>query len=129
MLIDFNIATGDVEAAIAHMAHIDRAQLTQSPSNAGIVGRYLALLGRQAEARSLLMQLRQQRALGFVPASALAYIHIGLGENDEALRWLEVAYEERDVSLVWLKVLWIYDGLRSDPRFQSLLERMDFPQT
>ena len=64
----------------------------------------------------------------FVPASALAQIYVGLGEDDEALRWLELAFEERNVSLVWLKEIWVYDPLRSDPRFQSILDRMDFPE-
>jgi len=58
---------------------------------------------------------------------ALANIYIGLGEHEEALRWLEAAFEERDIFLVWLKEFWIYDSLRSDPRFQDILDRMDFP--
>ena len=80
------------------------------------------------EARALLSQLMERRAREFVPAIAIVYIYLGLGEHDEALRWLEEAYQEHGVSLVWLKELWIYDPLRSDPRFQSILERMDFPK-
>ena len=70
----------------------------------------------------------ERRAQEYVPASAPAIVHLGLGEHEEALRWLEAAYEERDVSLVWLKVWWAYDPLRSDPRFQAILDRMDFPE-
>ncbi len=55
-------------------------------------------------------------------------IYIGLGENDLALEWLEKAYEERDVALIFLKVDPAYDSLRSDPRFQDLMRRMNFPE-
>ena len=94
----------------------------------GNLGRLLALAGKEDEARVLLSQLMERRAREFVPAIAIVYIHLGLGEHDEALEWLEKAYQEHDISSVWLKVLWIYDPLRSDPRFQSILERMDFPK-
>jgi hypothetical protein len=41
---------------------------------------------------------------------------------------LEQAYEKRDGWLMFLKVDWSYDTLRSDPRFQALLEKMKFPK-
>ncbi|MFQ5817651.1 MAG: winged helix-turn-helix domain-containing protein [Terriglobia bacterium] len=57
---------------------------------------------------------------------AIARIHAILGEKDEAFAWLEKAYEEHE--FVSLKVHPGYDPLRSDPRFQDLLRRMNFPQ-
>ena len=110
------------------MAFLDRFRENLPPATLGIVGRSYALAGRENEARALLSQLMERREREFVPAIAIVYVNLGLGEHDEALKWLEAAYEERDVSLIWLKELWIYDPLRSDPRFQSILERMDFPR-
>jgi len=63
---------------------------------------------------------------GLVSAWALASIHAGLGEKEEALHWLDRAFEERDSSLVWLKVHPRFDALRGEPRFEALLERMRF---
>jgi hypothetical protein len=58
----------------------------------------------------------------------LADDYARLGRTDEALEWLERAYEERDGSLAFIKTEPAYDGLRSDPRFQDLLRRMNFPE-
>ena len=57
----------------------------------------------------------------------IAIIHAGLGEKDQAFEWLEKAYEVRDLGMVFLKVDPTLDPLRSDPRFQDLLRRMNFP--
>jgi len=119
---------GDFEEALAQLTHMERIRQDWSPNTMGIIGQAYASAGWDVEARALLSHLLERRAMEFVSACALAYIYIGLGEDDEALRWLEVAYDEHDVSLVWLKVMWIYDRLRSDQRFQSIFDRMDFPE-
>jgi hypothetical protein len=51
-----------------------------------------------------------------------------LEEKDEAFKWFERAYNERDTSMVFIKMDPVYDFLRSDPRFQDLISRMDFPE-
>ncbi len=119
---------GDFEEALAQLTHMERIRQTWSPSTMGAVGQAYAFAGRDVEARALLSHLLERRAMEYVSACALVYIYLGLGEDDEALRWLEVAYDEHDVSLVWLKEMWMYDHLRSDQRFQSILDRMDFPE-
>jgi tetratricopeptide (TPR) repeat protein len=48
--------------------------------------------------------------------------------NDEALHWLEKAYAERDFLLTALKIAKTWDFLRSDPRFQDIMRRMNFPE-
>jgi len=50
-----------------------------------------------------------------------------LSENSQAIDWLEKAYEERSVWMAWLKVEPIYDPIRSNPRFQALYNKMNFP--
>ena len=56
--------------------------------------------------------------------------YAGLGEKDLALLWLQRAYEERSLDVGWLTLLStpVYDLLRSDPRFHSLLRRLNFPE-
>jgi hypothetical protein len=50
-----------------------------------------------------------------------------LGDMDRALKLLEAAFEEHDAELIYLKVDEEFDSVRSDPRFQALLHRMNFP--
>jgi len=50
------------------------------------------------------------------------------GDKERALAWLERAFEERSFGIVWLGADPTFDSLRSEPRFQDLLHRMNFPQ-
>jgi hypothetical protein len=50
-----------------------------------------------------------------------------LGNKEEALRALEKGYLERAGAMAYLAVDPLWDPLRSDPRFQNLLRRMNLP--
>ena len=54
-----------------------------------------------------------------------ATAHGYLGEMDQAFEWLEQSYDTREGDIWLLKVTPKYDPLRSDPRFQDLLRRMN----
>jgi TolB-like protein/Flp pilus assembly protein TadD len=60
--------------------------------------------------------------------STTAAIYAHLGDKDQAFAWLEKAYAARSIDMIWLKVNPLWDSLRSDPRFQDLLRRMNFPE-
>ena len=77
----------------------------------------------------MLAALNERRVNGYAHAYWIAAIHTGLGEHDQALDWLERGYQERDGLMVWLNIVFAWDALRSDPRFQALLGRMNFPET
>src|SRR5439155_21606826 len=49
------------------------------------------------------------------------------GQKDKALQWLETAYQQQAEWMVLLKVDPCFEDLRPDPRFQSLMRRMNFP--
>ncbi len=51
------------------------------------------------------------------------------GDYDRAIEWLERAFEVRDPMLPYNGFYPIWDPLRSDPRFQDLLRRMNLPTT
>ncbi|HSA93355.1 MAG TPA: protein kinase [Terriglobales bacterium] len=53
--------------------------------------------------------------------------YIILGKYDKALEQLEKAVDEHRLGAITLKVDPFYDPVRSHPRFQALLRRMNFP--
>ena len=57
----------------------------------------------------------------------LAKLYLDLGDKQRAMDWLQKAYEERQPLLVDLRNGHDFDALRSDPRFQDLMRRMNFP--
>jgi serine/threonine-protein kinase len=92
----------------------------------GVLGGVYGQAGRTAEARQLLEELTARRRLTYVPASALAFVHRGLGELDASLEWTARGIEERDPIIVTsLKIAPTHDPLRSHPAFQALLRKMN----
>jgi DNA-binding winged helix-turn-helix (wHTH) protein/TolB-like protein/Tfp pilus assembly protein PilF len=77
--------------------------------------------GKRKEALELVRRAEIERPNAFV----LAVIWAQLGDNDRAMQWLEPVYEARGGGFASLKVNPIFDPLRSDPRFQALLHKMN----
>ena len=88
------------------------------------IARTQALSGKLAEARQVLAQLQASAHQRYVPAIYLAGVYAALDENDKAITWAQKAYEERSDYMVYLKTEPAVDSLRSDPRFQRLLDRI-----
>jgi len=86
-----------------------------------------ALAGNRDEAAKILAQLLELSKRSYIPATSIAVVYLGLGEKTRALDWLEKGLEEHSPGLSILKIDPRYDGLRSNPRFQDLLSRMNFP--
>jgi hypothetical protein len=99
----------------------------RSAAIVGSLGAAYALSGRRAEAQELLDELIELSKRRYVPPHAMVPVLISLGKKDEAFKWLEKSYQERSNSMIYLKVSAGYDPLRSDPRFQDLVQRVGFP--
>lgn len=84
--------------------------------------------GKKDEAEKVLKEVIELSKKKYVSSYRIALSYVGLGQIDQAFEWLEKAYEERDHWLVFLKEVPEFDSLRSDPRFQDLLRRMNFPE-
>ncbi len=113
---DFTRALAEVDAAAALMS---------DPVTDGTKGYILAAAGRRAEAQRLADDLagRYARQEPDV-AAALAAIHAGLGQNDDALTWLERAMERQEPWVSYIAVDPRFDTLRGDARFANLLARV-----
>ena len=64
--------------------------------------------------------------VGFVSPKNIAFIYIGMGEKDKALEWHKKTYEKNEAGLQFIKVDPMIDILRSDSRFQDILDQMNF---
>jgi len=73
----------------------------------------------------VLASLKESASQKFVPPSFIAWVSAEVGEKDEAFAWLEKAYRDRDYMLTLLKVDPLFDSLRTDPRFNHLLRRVN----
>ena len=58
----------------------------------------------------------------------IACVYAVIGDTDKAMAWLERAYEQHDQWMVYINSYPGWDDLRSEPRFQALVRRMNFPQ-
>jgi TolB-like protein/Tfp pilus assembly protein PilF len=91
------------------------------------LGSAYAAGGYRDEAQQILKQLQDRARQEYVTPYGVSRILAALGEKDEALDWLEKGYQERAAGMAYLMVDWGFDNLRSHPRFQDLLRRMNFP--
>jgi serine/threonine protein kinase len=112
------------EAVVAFEKAADVAPDTISLSFLGLA---YGMSGQTDKARAILSELQERSRREFVPSARFAYLYFSLGEADKALECLEKAYEEHDSHLFWLRNVPFYDAVSSDPRFQDLLRRMNFP--
>ncbi len=118
---------GMYEQAVAELETAKK--LTGShPGVVGALAHVHAMAGARAQAQEFLDQLKQLAKRRYVSPYYLALAYVGLGDRDQALACMERAYEERSGWLVHIKVEPGLDSLRSDPRFQDLLRRMNFPK-
>jgi len=92
------------------------------------LGYVYAIAGQRNEAEEVLRQLESLSNQRYVSPVDMAMLHIGLDDKKQAIEYLEKAYGEHADRMSWIKVNPVFDPLRSDPRFQALLQRMNFPE-
>jgi len=118
------IQKGMFTEAISNM----KRAVTLSPFNqelSWMLGHAYAMAGKTEEARKIIDDLHRLAKIQYVQPYGFALIHVGLEENDAALEWLEKGYQDRNGWMPLLQVEPRFDPLRSDPRFQDLLRRMN----
>lgn len=125
-LVSLLAQTGRLEEALKEF---ERNYMPRNPDAVARSAHFLALAGKKSQAlEKLKLAAAKDRSLS-EPASLFAKAYLAAGESGLAMKWLERAYAERDPYLVFMKVDPRWDELRSNPRFQEILERgMRFPK-
>ncbi|MGH8042930.1 MAG: winged helix-turn-helix domain-containing protein [Rudaea sp.] len=118
-------ALGDPAAAVTILEHA--AKLSERSSQVlAVLAQALVATGNRAGAEQLREELRALAETAFVPGACRAAISNALGDLEEALDLLELAFEQRDVRMTFLKTDARWNNLRSQPRFEALMDRMGF---
>lgn len=115
---------GLYEEAIAQFQKAIAIEGSQQPRFLSALGYAYGAAGRKGAAHSILKELLGRE---HADSCTIVPIYLGLRQKEKALDWLEKAYEEHGTCLSGLKVAPWADPLRSEPRFQDLLHRMNFP--
>jgi len=136
----------DSNFAIAHLylgrAYVQKGNLEQAIVEAQTATRlsgshpfYMAWLGyayaragNRNEALRILRQLKVISGKKYVASHDVAAIYVGLGEKSKAIVWLNKGYDEHSYTVLQLGVEPEFDSLRSDPRFQDLVQRVGLSQ-
>jgi tetratricopeptide (TPR) repeat protein len=119
LLASTHVLNGHLAAAAPVFDRV--AELTRGDPE--VYRAYLAALADPALTPAAVTALRHHNAYGNPGTSE--YL-ADLGQFDEAIEALEQEYESRHPYLHWVNANPCFDGLRSDPRFQDLLRRMNF---
>ena len=84
-----------------------------------------AMAGKTAEAQAILKQLQALSSRRYVSGLYFAIVYAGLKDNDHAMEALNRAFSSKHPGLVLIRIEPMFDGLRSDPRFQELVKRFE----
>jgi TolB-like protein/DNA-binding winged helix-turn-helix (wHTH) protein/Flp pilus assembly protein TadD len=82
--------------------------------------------GHKSDATAALRRMNELMKEEYVTPYGIALIFAGLDDKEQTMNWLQNAYEDRSHWLVWLNLDPRFDNVRSDSRFQELLQHMKF---
>ena len=102
--------------------------ISDEPATKAWLAYTYARMGNGTDARALLEELHDLSRQKYVPPIFAAWIYAALGDRDGVFQQLEQAYEDRAPNLIYLKSAPPFQEFRSDPRFQALLKKMNFPE-
>jgi serine/threonine-protein kinase len=95
----------------------------RSSISLGHLGLTCGVAGRHDAAEGILEELSRRSESQYVMPTVFAMILSGLGRMDEAYAYIEKGFEERHPHLAF-HFTWPFDLIRSDPRYERLLQRM-----
>jgi TolB-like protein/DNA-binding winged helix-turn-helix (wHTH) protein/Flp pilus assembly protein TadD len=94
----------------------------------GLLGYAYAVSGNRIDAEKIIAELKALWPRHTHAALDLAVVFSGLGDKANALYWLEKAQEMHVSDLIGIRQDSHFVEVRSDPRFQALVQRVDAPK-
>ena len=99
-----------------------------SPLMKAALVRAYAKSQKKHEANEMLNELNELSKQQYVSAYEVATIYVALGNNEQAFQLLEQGYAEHSFHLAYLNVSPQFKPVRSDRRFQDLVQRIGLSQ-
>ena len=104
-------------------------ELTRNKAKTDVaLAQIYAAAGRKDDAKKIIEKVETDIILTGNDYRGVALVYVELGDNDMAFEWLEKSFERHEESLCSLKIDPKMDSLRSDPRFNIMLERIGLHQ-
>ena len=119
-----DIEAGKISDAIPEL---QKANAMDSPTwVAAWLGYAYGASGDRSHAMAAIEEQNKRSLHGYIQPWNLAIIYLGLGDRQRALDGLEKAYAAHSEWMGWLKMDRIFDPLRSEPRFITLMKKLNF---
>src|SRR5262249_30014981 len=112
-----------VRSAIPKLERATR--MDAPPFVTAVLGYAYGMAGDRTRALAMIDSLKKISPHGEVVPFNLAMIYLGLGDRARALDNFEKAYAGNSEFLFWLGVDHIFDPLRKEPRFVTLLQKLN----
>jgi tetratricopeptide (TPR) repeat protein len=100
-------------------------RLDDNPLHESILAAAYAKAGKRADADKALTDLKEKVKKRYSCSYEIAIAYIFLGRRDAAFQFFEKGYQDRSDCMPMLGVDPRIDEIRSDPRYQELLRRLD----
>jgi tetratricopeptide (TPR) repeat protein len=91
------------------------------------LGHALGMAGEYETAKQMARFYALKSVDHYLPPVQRSFIHIGIGEYDQAIRLVEEAYEEKSWFLIFIQSEPWYDPIRDNDRFDQIVTKMNFP--
>jgi adenylate cyclase len=129
-LAQFLIGWVDLEAGKFSDAipELEKAAATTGapPYITAYIGYAYGASGDRARALAQIEVLNKRSIHGFVPPFSTAIVYLGMGDRERAMTGLEQAYAAHSQFLGLLKMDKMFTPLHSDPRYKTLLKKLNF---
>lgn len=93
-----------------------------------MIGYVHALFGRTNQSLDIMSEMESKNGVEIIQPTALARIHLALGNTPQAYQFLETAFEIHDPDLIGLKFDPTWKPLRNETKFNALIRRVGLPE-
>jgi tetratricopeptide (TPR) repeat protein len=124
------LATVQVKGPVAELDRLEMAVATAPHHYAlvGVLGYALGICGQRDRAQKVLEHMTESGIRGsYCYAYSMALTHLGLGEDEEAIKWVDESYRQGSLWSLGFKWDPILAGLRSSTAYQERFDRLGYP--